>query len=221
MGLRPMTTTAPIVELPVPTGFSWEELVNRWVPDDPFRSDSTGVEGYYAVKAAISNWLEPDTVLEIGVRAGYSAAAFHAGHPFKRFYGYDSDRGEWGGRKGYVQHADQLLSTLGGCWYQLAIQDTQRLVSLVEPVAGIDLAHVDGDHSWGGAKHDVNLCLNAGARFVVVDDYDYVPAVRVAANDVVKERGLEAVLVPDALGRGNLIIANKGVQFPQLPTNTP
>ncbi len=209
--------TAAAIQLPIPASFDWPALVSHWVKDDPFRPDGAGVEGYYATKAAIAAWLEPDNVTEIGVRAGYSALAFYQGYRFRSFYGYDSDRGEWGGVKGYARAADRLLYTLG-VHYCLTLQDTQRLVSLIEPVNGIDLAHVDGDHSYQGAYHDVRLCLNAGARYVVVDDYTYVNAVKVGADDVVRDRGLQTVLVPDPLGRGNLIIANAGIQFSPLPT---
>jgi hypothetical protein len=212
-----MAVLVETVQLPRPVSFDEAALWERWLPDDPFRYEQSGVEGYYATKAAIGAWLEPETVLEIGVRAGYSAFAFWSGYRFRRFYGYDSDRGEWGGVKGYAKAADRLLMSLG-VEYCLQLQDTQRLAALTEPVAGIDLAHVDGDHSWGGAKHDINLCLNAGARFVVVDDYHFVPAVKVAADDVVRERHLSAVAIEDALGRGNLVIANTGIQFPPLPT---
>ncbi len=207
----------PAIQLPNAPSFDWEELQSRWVSGDPFQWDTDGkVEDYYAVKAAIANWLMPDTVVEIGVRAGYSALAFYAGYPYRWYRGYDSDRGDWGGVRGYCQYAEASLGQLPRLDYSITIADTQRLASVVEPVGGIDLAHVDGDHGWMGAVHDIVLCLNAGARYVIVDDYHFVPAVRAAAEDVVTERCLTGVYVSDQLGRGNLIIANRGETFPDI-----
>jgi hypothetical protein len=206
----------PTLQLPNAPGFDWTRLQSAWVDGDPFQP-SEAVRDYYATKAAIAAWLQPDSVVEIGVRAGYSALAFYLGHPYSWYQGYDADRGDWGGLKGYCRFAEESLGQLPRLYrWEIEIADSQRLAALREPVGGIDMAHVDGDHGWAGAVHDITLCLNAGARYVVLDDYAFVPAVRAAGEDVVTERGLTGVYIADALGRGNLILANHGVEFPDV-----
>lgn len=206
----------PTITLPPAPGFEWARLRQAWVPDDPFQPDDAGqIERYYATKAAIAAWLRPRSVVEIGVRAGYSALAFFMGHPFEMYTGLDADLGHWGGVKGYLTHASAMIRReFGRAACQSIVQraDTQRLTVL--PAERFDLAHVDGDHGWQGATHDITLCLDAGTRYVCVDDYEFVPAVRAAAEDVVSARGLEAVFVSDGGYRGNLIIPNDGVPLP-------
>lgn len=200
----------PAVTLPPAEGFDWNRLRAHWVAGDPFQPDDA-VEQYYAVKAAIAAWLQPNSILEIGVRAGYSALAFWQGSEFSEYVGLDANQGNWGGIRGYVDHARSLVPNS-----HIYVFDTQKLTDirgLMPP--GPVLAHVDGDHGWAGAKHDIELCLNGGAAYVVVDDYWYVPAVRAAADDVVEERRLACAYVPDIM-RGNLIIANQGVTLPNV-----
>lgn len=198
----------PAVQLPPAPGFKWERLRSQWVPDDSFPPDEQARQ-YYAVKAAIAHWLQPNAVLEIGVRAGYSALAFYLGCEFAEYVGIDSNRGDWGGVKGYIDHARVSVPNA-----HIYVFDTQRLVDIRKLMPpGPVLAHVDGDHGWAGAKHDITLCLDGGADYIVVDDYYHIPAVRAAADDVVSERCLTCVYVPDAI-RGNLVVANVGVTLP-------
>src|SRR5687768_10065780 len=60
----------PAIQLPPAPGFDAERLRAQWVAGDPFPCDDAAI-AYYAVKAAIAHWLQPNAVLEIGVRAGY------------------------------------------------------------------------------------------------------------------------------------------------------
>lgn len=204
----------PVVVPPPAPGFDWQRLRDAWVPDDPFQPDDAGhVERYYATKAAITHWLRPHRVLEIGVRAGYSALAMHMGCPMEMLYGYDADEGGWGGVRGYAAHA-RATFTAWRIEHSLTICDTQLRSILA---IGCQLAHVDGDHSYDGALHDITLCLRSGAAYVVVDDYAFAATVRAAADYAVRTNGLVARQVNDGY-RGNLVIANTHATLPTCPT---
>lgn len=61
--------TRPAIVLPDAANFDAMLLQSHWLPDDPFVLTSD-VIGYYRTKAAIAAWLQPSTVLEIGVQIG-------------------------------------------------------------------------------------------------------------------------------------------------------
>jgi hypothetical protein len=104
--------------------------------------------------------LRPSTncrVLEIGVRACYSAEAFCAAGA-SHFLGIDLDAFVWGGMPGWVQPSFAALATR---WPQvdarLHVGDSHSIAareaaSAYGPYA---LIHVDGDHSFDGALADL------------------------------------------------------------------
>lgn len=187
----------------------WELLLERWVPGDSY-APGAEAEHYYRVKhqmAAKLHHLRPITsIVEIGVRAGYSALAFLAAVPGATYLGIDVDQGEWGGEAGYFEHAAR---TLAGYQYAFLHADSQLLQDLP---AHYSLAHVDGDHSYAGALHDIRLCAHF-ADTLIVDDYDFIPTVRHAANEfaVHEARGWGYQYVPDGGYRGNLVMMRREV----------
>ncbi len=63
----------------------------------------------YRIKYQVARAVAPASILEIGVRAGYSAAAFLAACPRARYVGLDKDDGSHGGVAGYLGGTRALL----------------------------------------------------------------------------------------------------------------
>jgi len=157
----------------------WEALKARWLPDDP-DGPPERFESYYAIKYEVARQLHQagrlDSIVEIGVRAGYSAFALLSANPEARYYGIDWDQAGWGGVRGYLDRARKTLAGFPNV--TLARANSQELEELPETY---DLAHVDGDHSWDGAFHDLELCARHSFA-VLVDDYDLALSVRGATD---------------------------------------
>ena len=66
-----------------------EELLERWYVADPFRPTEEALR-YYEMKHAIVKRLRPESICEIGVRAGYSLYAFLSAAPAAEYLGIDS-----------------------------------------------------------------------------------------------------------------------------------
>jgi hypothetical protein len=133
---------------------------------------------YYVVKYDICKSLNPSTIAEIGVRTGSSAWTFLQAVPEAKYVGIDDNNGKHGGRGGedgrYKRWAEKVLSPYD---YELLNINTQKVDSL--PLENIDFFHVDGDHSFKGVIHDLNLAFPVLSEkgSILVDDYDYISEV--------------------------------------------
>jgi len=127
----------------------------------------------------------PATVFEIGVRAGYSAYTFIVGGgSVCEYTGCDvDDRKRYGGP--WLDWAEKLLRDLyesHGVQWELLLRDSQQMTLLP---GTFDLIHVDGDHTYEGCMHDMELCwpaVNPGG-VMVVDDATYLPGPVRAVHD--------------------------------------
>jgi hypothetical protein len=124
-------------------------------------------------------------IVEIGVRLGYSAHAFLCGSPIGASYlGYDIVGGNHGGTTvAGLEYPEKILQRdFPKSAIQLVKLNTQTVNDL--GISGVDFFHVDGDHSYRGAYHDMELAwksLRAGG-IMVVDDYDFLPPVKKAID---------------------------------------
>lgn len=146
---------------------SVKALLNQvWMPGDWFHLTDE-VVSHYAHKAAVCR-LAADRVdggvlriIEVGTRAGYSAAVFRQAAPFSRMLCIDGGLDDDSGR--CLAHAERVFG-LADVDAQLVVVDTRDVRSL--PIAAF--AHVDGDHSFTGALRDLRLCSRCPV--ILLDD---------------------------------------------------
>ena len=146
-------------------------------PSDPLQHLFREWVDYYKLKAAIARILQPKSILEIGVRFGYSAAAFLYGSPEATYVGIDNDSESFGGVRSATDWARKILPT---GQTQLIIGDSQALTRF--PGGIYDLIHVDGQQNGDGTYHDMELAVKQG-RVVLVDGYHWSTANFHAIND--------------------------------------
>jgi len=158
-----------------------------------------GYIGYYWSKYTIARRYRPTRILEIGVRAGYSALAFlEAAHDQGRhqevvYVGIDGETGTHGGEGGpYLPWAEKILNEPHGPEYKVILLEanTQRalpesVIQVLENEGRFDLIHVDGDHTKRGALSDLDLAVGflMPNGVILIDDYDRAPAVKEAIDE--------------------------------------
>lgn len=160
---------------------------------------------YYKVKYSIAKNLNPKTILEIGVRAGYSAISFLSAAPEAQYIGLDAENGTHGNQGGpWCWWAKQILSPFD---FEIIIQDTQKITSdYISNLGNFDLIHIDGDHSYKGAYHDITICLPSLSNngIMLIDDYDFIPDVKKAVDRFVHNNSIEFDYLPSFRGEAIL-----------------
>lgn len=164
-------------------------LRQAWMPGDWFHLTEQTAK-HYAAKAAIFDAARcGPRLLEVGTRCGYSAAVFRLVCPALRMLcidaGIDDDSEKC------LAHARNLF-VQNDIDAQLVMVDTRDIRYL--PPA--DFAHVDGDHSYGGALRDLRLA--SLCPVILADDYDNANVAR-AVRHFVEEAGRSFIEVPDGL----------------------
>jgi SAM-dependent methyltransferase len=127
-------------------------LFAEWVP-------------YYRMKWAIASVLQPKSILEIGVRYGYSAVAFLNASPSARYLGIDLDVTAFGGSVGAINWARQACSKYQA---EFLVADSTKLDRF--PGGSYDLIHIDGQQDGDATMHDLILASTQG-RYILVDGY--------------------------------------------------
>lgn len=128
------------------------------------RSDAYRVR-YACFKYAVAVVLVPRFILEIGVGSGISALAFSSA--LERLHYIGIDNGEWTTRLG-VPFLTTVESKLreDGLSFELIHKDTRTMTQFPQT----HLVHIDGDHSFEAARHDMELAWRSGAPWILVDD---------------------------------------------------
>lgn len=212
------------------------------LPADVFSHDAGEPEGKhftlhdgncYEWYWALGRYYKPRSVLEIGVRYGYSVVSICAGAGKQVRLVILMDNEEY--VAGSLDVALSNVKTTEVCYYVYAnrvnSQSVCRLPAGVHhenmggvPVGvqsffplqseggqffGYEMVSIDGDHSYAGTLHDLNLTLNV-SRVVVVDDYHFLGDVRRAVDHFVAEHSdviAERFVIPSF--RGTAVIEYK------------
>src|SRR5437762_4333916 len=140
-----------IRQLSLQSDYDFRETAN---PEDPLPDRFEQWVQYYRPKWAIARHLRPASILEIGVRFGYSAAAFLHGSPKARYLGVDLDTDDFGGVKGAIEWARKIVAPFQA---EFLIADSQEMERF--PGEIYDLIHVDGQQEGDGTFHDMELAL--------------------------------------------------------------
>jgi hypothetical protein len=182
-----------------------DELLAQWWVGDPFRPTEEALR-YYEIKHAIAARLQPVSICEIGVRAGYSAFAFLSAAPRAKFLGIDQ------GTHGVADiHEASSCATnarrILGEQAQFLWRNSRalRALPLINGLYPYEFVHVDADHTFAGCSHD--LMLARDAQYILVDDFDVGPEVRAACREFLLGRPGQwrAEYIPDGF-RGNLLL---------------
>lgn len=171
-------------------------LADAWRPHDWFQLNQQ-VEAHYYNKASICADFRPRRVIEIGTRCGYSLVSFALACPDAQYFCFDGAVDD--------DSLDCLLhwQSVVERWAidaQLVVVDMTHVRSL--PRA--DFAHVDGDHSYGGALRDLRLVGHCPA--ILADDTDN-GQVRQAVEEFVAERRRSVDWINDGLRQCAVITA--------------
>ncbi|MEO8597397.1 MAG: methyltransferase domain-containing protein [Candidatus Solibacter sp.] len=134
-------------------------------PADPMRHLFEDWLPYYRLKWAIARALAPRRILEIGVRYGYSAAAFLDACPGAEYLGIDADSETFGGIKGAIEWARRVTR---GKRAEYLVADSQQFTEF--PGGVYDLIHVDGQQDGAGSLRDLRLALPK-ARHILLDGF--------------------------------------------------
>jgi SAM-dependent methyltransferase len=151
-----------ILELASVSDYDFRRSAN---PDDPLKYLFDDWVSYYRLKWAIARVLQPRRILEIGVRFGYSAAAFLDACPDATYLGIDDDSEKSGGQKGAIQWARSITQ---GFDAGFLIANSQQLEEF--PGDSYDLIHIDGQQDGEGSIRDLRKALQKG-RYILFDGY--------------------------------------------------
>lgn len=175
--------------------------------DDPRHRDYMHCKNYYEVYYAIGKYYQPKSILEIGVRYGYSLYSIMAAcENLEYVRGYDIDEYDSGSIETANKNISKVISDKIN--FKVENKNTQNLKSIRKKY---DLIHIDGDHTFNGKLHDLNLVKN-NCKVLVVDDYNHIREVKSAVEKFVSEN-------EDIIEKNFIINSMRGTYIIELKSN--
>ena len=149
------------------------------------------IENYYHYYYDLVREKNIQTVLEIGVRAGYSMYAMASANLKLDYTGIDLNHGTHGGIVGAINHAKGLAKDFPEA--NISITEGNSEHYKVEKF--YDLIHIDGDHSYRGCMADLEKFTLHG-KYIFIDDYDYIGQVKKAVDEFIGKYDLQYKYIP-------------------------
>lgn len=183
-----------------------------------------GKEAYtkFAYYWAYANYFKPETILEIGVRHGYSLLSMALGHSdhipifttkegetnhiYKTPYmlGIDS------AKEATFENVQKWESEYGLYGLHLYEGDSKNITKFE---AAFELIHIDGDHTPEGCLNDLKLCWPALEKggVLIVDDYISISTVKETVDNflVTVESEISQKLSYNCIYGGHILIQKK------------
>jgi len=180
-------------------------VAGMWAPGDPFPTQEPmdRILQHYYNKHRIADAVNPDVIVELGVRAGYSGYAFGLACPNATYLGFDAydllPVELTGAKVEYRQHAQTLLAGV----YTSSVITTVDIRKL-GTVPRADLYHVDAEHSADGTYHNIALVGNASDQSVILVDDAHCARTCEGVVRWWKDNSVYGIFVPDL--RGELML---------------
>jgi predicted O-methyltransferase YrrM len=157
---------------------------------DPYKDPLLSSNNYYRHYYGLSRLIEPRVIAEIGVLYGYSAYSMIKGSGVaEQVYLIDNDSYV----RGSLERAWEKLERKFPHVAINAIMMNTRLYEGIGEAGAVDLFHVDGDHSYNGCAHDLELARKSVRKggIILIDDIDFYETVKRAADDWCERYGYE------------------------------
>lgn len=177
--------------------FDWLQTLGRILHEKDRSCGLYTNDRTYPTYHAIGRVLNPRSILEVGVRFGYSLASLAAGlEPGARIFGVDQETYEMDSN---AQAAASLK--LLGIEAQLFRGDSRTFdVMACTGRKQFDLIHIDGDHTADGALHDLLRFAQFSDRLLVDDVLDSRVWAAVKAFATLQERPISLTYFDTATG---------------------
>ena len=160
---------------------------------------------YYENYYALSSYYQPKSILEIGVRYGYSLGSMiSASNAIEKVTGIDNDEYSLGSLEIAKDNIKKYINS--DIELDFSLQDSHK----IEKLEYHDIIHIDGDHSYDGKLKDLKLTIGA-CKIVIIDDYLEFDDVNKSTNDFISYNKdlIENTYVLDNHSRGTMIIEYK------------
>lgn len=130
-------------------------------------------ENHYRQLYSISNYYQPKTILEIGTFLGHGAIALALGSKnLTNFESWDNNSYAYNSMAIAAENWKSVGALLSNILFTQQNIDTQK-IDFIPLNQKFDLIHIDGDHTYNGALHDLEL-VKKNCEVLVVHDQDMI-----------------------------------------------